>query len=239
MDNLDFDALFLSLPEELGESLNLHSIGQIDKEEFWNDYITLTGLATPFANSLRYKLEPIIDKLPLIKLSHDFEISCFEDLHHHTRLRGFMERLLLQEFKSRATGKIDTNEWRVIFREELEAIKQYEEKIIGNILEKGLNYKNSVIIYAGFVKNLKRGLGSNYNVKVICLENYWKSPLEVLKTLFTFRGVDNISDNIVRLCVHQHLKYLDYILLHENVDTSHDVWVKDFKPFKKFQKIET
>lgn len=235
LENSDFDAIFLGFPEELGESLNLYNTGVLDKEDFWNDYLTLTGLSTPFVNALRYKLEPLINKLPSIKLKHNFEVHCFEDLQHHTQLRGLTERLLLQEFKSRATGKIDTNEWRIIFREELDTIKLLEEKIVENILEKGVNYKSSVIIYAGFTKNLKRRLSSNYNVKVICLEYYWKSPLEVLKTLFALRGVDNISDKIVKFCVKQHLKYLDYILLYEDVDTSHAIWVKEFKPHKKLK----
>ncbi len=235
LENLDFDAIFLGFPEELGESLNLYSTEDLGKEDFWNDYLTLTELSTPFANALRYKIEPIIHKLPIIKLNHDFEIHCFEDLQYHTQLRCFTEMLLLQEFKSRATGKIDTNDWRIIFREELDTIKLLEEKIIENILEKGTNYKNSLIIFAGFAKNLKRRLSSNYNVKVICLEHYWKSPLEVLKTLFVLRGIDNISDKIVKLCVKQHLKYLDYILLYEDVDTSHTIWVKEFKPYKKFK----
>ena len=235
---MDFDSIFLSFPEELVESLNLYSSGDIIEEEFWNDYITLTGLSAPFVNSLKYKLGPLIKKLPSIKLKHDFEINCFEDLQYHNQLRGLTEQMLLQEFRLRATGKIDTNEWRELIREELEILKLLEEKMVENILQKGMNYKNSVIVLAGFMKNLKRRLSPNYNVKVICLEHYWKSPLEVLKTLFRLSGVDNISDNIVKLCVKQHLKYLDYILLYDDVDTSHANWVRAFKPYKKFQTHE-
>jgi hypothetical protein len=235
LENLDFDAIFLSFPEELGESLNLYSAGDISEEEFWNDYITLTGLSTPFANSLKYKLGPLINKLSLIKLDHEFTIYCLEDLQHHIQLRGLSERQLLLEFKSRATGKLDADEWRIILSEELETGKLLEEKIVENILEKGINHKNSVIIYSGFVKNLKRELRSNYEVKVICLEHYWKSPLEVLKTLFASKGVDKIPDNTVKLCVKQHLKYLDYILLYDDVDTAHTIWSKEVKPHRRLK----
>jgi len=235
LENLDFDAVFLSFPEELGESLNLYCGGDISEEEFWSDYITLTGLSTPFANSLRYKLGPIIDKLPSIKHNHDFDIYCFEDLQHHIRLRGFTERQLLLEFKSRATGKLDADEWRILLREELETGKLLEEKIVETILEKGMNHEKSVIICAGFVKNLKRRLRSKYEVKVICLESYWKPPLEVLKTLFASKGTDKIPDNIVKLCIKQHLKYLDYILLYDDVDTAQTIWFEEFKPHKTFK----
>jgi hypothetical protein len=235
LENLDFEAIFLSFPEELGESLSLYSVGDISEEEFWNDYITLTGLSTPFANSLRYKLGPLINKLSSIKLNHDFDVYCFEDLKNHVRLRGFTERQLLLEFQSRATGKLDADEWRIIINEELETEKLSEEKIVENILEKGMNHKNSVIICAGYVKNIKRKLRPNYKVKVICLENYWKAPLDVLKTLLTSKGIDKISDNTIQLCIKQHLKYLDYILLYDDIDTAHTIWSEEFKPHKTFK----
>ena len=207
-------------------------MGILNEEEFWNDYLALTGLSAPFANSLRYKLGPIIEKLPVIRSKRSFDVHCFETLQHRTLLSGFTERLLLLEFKSRATGKIDVNEWRAVLCEELEIEKLFEERIVENIRERGMNYQKSVAIHAGSAKNLKRKLASNYEVKTVCLEHYWKSPLEVLKTLFALKGVDNVPDNTIRLCVRQHLGYLNYILLHDNVDSSHNVWVKEFKPHK-------
>lgn len=238
LETLDFDALFLSFPEELSESLNLYSVGEISEEEFWNDYITLTGLSTPFASSLKYKLGPIIGKLPSIKHLHDFAIYCFEDLQHHIQLRGFTERQLLLEFKSRATRKLYPNEWRILLRGELDARKLLDQKIADTILEKGMNHENSVIIFAGSAKNLKKRIHSKYDVKVICLENYWKPPLDVLKTLFASKGIDKTPDEIVKLCIKQHLKYLDYVLLYDDVDTAHSVWLEEFKPDKTFKKCK-
>jgi len=238
LENLDFDAIFLSFPEELSESLNLYSMGKMTEEEFWCDYTALTGLSAPFANFLRYKLEPILNKLPLIKDKHDFDIYCFEDLRNHVQLKGFIERQLLLEFKSRATGKLYTDEWRTLIREQLAAGKILEEKIAETIQEKSMNHKNSLIIYAGFAKTLKKRLRSKYNVKVICLENYWKPPLDVLKTLLALKGVDKIPDNLINLCIKQHLKYLDYVLLNDDVDTAHSIWFEKFKPHKALQKYK-
>ncbi|WXG40605.1 MAG: hypothetical protein WED07_07390 [Candidatus Freyarchaeum deiterrae] len=240
LENLGFDSIFFSLPEELGESLNLYSVGDISEDEFWNDYTTLTGLSTPFANALRYKLGPLINKLPSIKLEHDFEIYCFENLQQHIRLKGLTERQLLLEFKSRATGKLDADEWRIILREELETGKKLEEKIAENILEKAMNHKNPVVICAGFafVKNLKSMLLPNYEVRVICLEHYWKPPLDVLKTLFASKGIDKIPYNIVMLCIKNHLKYLNYILHYDNVDTAHTIWSEELKPHKTFKRFK-
>lgn len=235
LENLNFDSLFLSFPEELSESLNLYSMREMTEEEFWCDYTALTGLSAPFANALRYKLGPILNKLPLIRRKHDFTIYCFEDLKNHVQLKRFTERQLLLEFKSRATGKVYTDEWRTLIREQLEAGKILEEKIVETIQEK-LSHKNSLIIYAGFVKTLKKKFCSKYNVKVVCLENYWKPPLDVLKTLFELKGVDTIPDDIVNLCIKQHLKYLDYVLLHDDADTAHSIWFEESKPHKAFPK---
>ncbi len=231
LETTDFDALFLGFPENFGESLNLYRLGIISEEELWNDYINMTGLSGPFANSLRYRLEPLIKKLPLIAHDHDFEIYGFEDFQYHIRLRGFAEQQLLLEFKSRATGKINPDEWRALLREELETTKLLEEKIVNNLQEKCAKHNNSVFICAGLVNNIKRKLSPIFNVKVICLERYWKSPLEVLKTLFILKGFDNIPDNIVKLCIKQHLEYLDYILLYDNIDTAHEAWVRELKPY--------
>jgi hypothetical protein len=235
LENLEFDALFSSFPEELSESLNLYTVGDISEEEFWNDYTAITDSSTPFASSLRYKLGPIIDKLPSIKHKHDFHIYCYEDLQCHIQLRDFTVRQLLLEFKSRATGKLYTDEWRILLREELNTGKLLQEKIVDTILEKGRNHRNSVIICTSFLKNLKKRLRSKYIVKVICLENYWKPPLEVLKTLFASKGIDKIPDNVVNLCIKQHLNYLDYVLLYVDVDTAHNIWFGEFKPYKTFK----
>ncbi|MEM3587065.1 MAG: hypothetical protein QXO71_07095, partial [Candidatus Jordarchaeaceae archaeon] len=129
------------------------------------------------------------------------------------------------------------DEWRTLIREELENGKLLEEKVVETVQEKAKNHKNSVVICTIFIKNLKKRL-SAYSVKVICLENYWKPPLEILKTISASKGIDKIPDNIINLCIKQHLNYLNYVLLYENVDTAHSVWSKEFKPYKRFKQYE-
>ena len=67
-------------------------------------------------------------------------------------------------------------------------------------------------------------------VEPIYFHLYWRSPIDVLRTIISVRGLDAVSDEVILHCVKGQLKYLDYVLLSEDLDVAHEKWTSETRP---------
>ena len=219
-----YDSLFVDLPRDLGNFLKAHMDGGLSIEGLWRSYGRLTGFQKPFINALRYTVDPILNALTI--LHHrmpELWIYCYQDLEHHMEAARLSERLLLLETRGRVSGRISVEEWRKLLRDEVVCETSGFVKSVENIAEEAIDHSRNVILYRGMVKPLKSYMeAKEFKVKALCLQHYWRSPLEVLRTITWTQGVDNVSDDEIRRYVRYHLRYLDYVLSSEDIDAAHE-----------------
>ena len=222
-----YDSLFLDLPRDMENFLKTHMDGELSFEGLWRSYGHLTGFQKPFINALRYTIDPIVNALT--RLRHrmpDLWIYCYQDLEHHMEAARLSERLLLLETKGRVSGRISVEEWRKLLRDEVECETSGFVKSVENIAEEAIDHSRNVVLYRGMVKPLKSYMeAKEFKVEALYLQHYWRSPLEVLRTIAWTQGVDNVSDDEIRRCVRYHLRYLDYVLSSEDIDGAHEKWI--------------
>jgi hypothetical protein len=227
-----YQALFFDLPEDLTPFIRRYVNEEIPLEELWRSYSYLTGLQEPFINALRYTLNPIINVL--IQLKHRIprlEVYCYADLESHLEASRFSERLLLLETGERVRRRIKLNAWRELLRDELELSTMELRWMVQNITEEAEKHSRNAVLYGGMVKPFKVNMeDKGFKVEPIYLQRYWRSPLEVLRTILWVQGIDDVPDEVIVNCVKCHLKYLDYVLSSEYIDTAHGNWTVETQP---------
>ncbi|MEM3570787.1 MAG: hypothetical protein QW589_02500, partial [Candidatus Bathyarchaeia archaeon] len=157
------------------------------------------------------------------------KLHCYKSLSSYINLNKISEKILLLGFKSKISNKVNVSEWKYTLKEEIDIIKNSWFEEINNIIENAYFNNENVLLYNGSIKSLKEFLELNgFEVKLLLLEPvYWYSPLDVLRSLISTRGIEKLKDEEVEKCIKIHIKYLDYILLSENIDNAHESWVKD------------
>lgn len=222
----NYESLFLNLPTDLEGFLKAHMDGETSIEDLWRSYNYLTGIQKPFINALRYTVDPVLHAL--IQLHHskpELKIHFYQDLANHIEAMKLSERLLLLETKGRVSDRISVGEWRTFLRDELECTITGIRKSVENITEEAMANPRNVVLYQGMVKPFKSYMeDEGVKVKALYLQHYWRSPLEVLRTIAWAQGVDNVSDDDVGRCVRYHLRYLDHVLSSEDIDGAHEKW---------------
>jgi len=63
----------------------------------------------------------------------------------------------------------------------------------------------------------------NYSIRIICLKDYWKSPLDALRTIFAYRQVN--EEELIK-CLKEQMKYIDLVISNKNIDEAHEKWNK-------------
>lgn len=227
-----YQALFLDLPEDLETFVSRHVYEEISLEEFWRSYGYLTGLQEPFINVLRYTLNPILNVLTQLRnRMPELIVYCYEDVRYHLKVCRLSERLLLLEAGERVRRRIKLREWRELLRDELELATVGLRGMVENIVEEAEKHSRNVILYGGLVKPFKSSMEARgFKVEPIYLQHYWRSPLEVLRTILWFQGVDDVPDEVIVRCVKCHLNYLDFVLSSKDIDVAHNKWTSETRP---------
>lgn len=224
-----YQTLFLGLPEDLTNFLNEYLEREISKEEFWQSVSYLTGLQEPYINALRYRMDPLLNTLPQLKdRVPRLEIYCYHNLDYYLDAHTLSEKTLFLETSERIRSKIKVGAWRELLEKKLELNIKSREFIMENISFHAEKHPWNTVLYGGVIKSFKKGMENmGFKVKIIHLHNYWRSPLEVLGNMAQSWGIHNLSDDLIIKCVESHLRYLDYVLLSQDIDFAHDKWVSD------------
>lgn len=230
LEGIKIEALFLSFPKDFEPFLKAFMHGRISEEEFWKGYAYLTGLYEPFLNSLRYKITPILDYLRnTFKKNERIKLYCYKDFSTYVKINKIIEKIFLLGFRSRISRSLNIQEWKATLNEEINLIKNSWFDEMNNIIENARFHEENILLYNGSIKPLKKYLESNgFEVKLLLLEPiYWYPPLDVLRALMLAKGVEKIKDEEIETCIKHHLKYLDYVLLSDNVDVAYESWIRN------------
>jgi len=227
-----YQALFLDLPQDLTTFVRRYVDEEIPLEEFWSSYGYLTGLQEPFVNALRYTLNPILNVLTQLRnRMPGLIVYCYEDLGCHIEDSRLSERLLLLETGERVRRRIKLRAWRDLLRDEYELAAVGLRGMVENIVEEAGKHSRNTILYGGLVKPFKCSMEARgFKVEPIYLQHYWRSPLEVLRTILWVQGVDDVPDEVIMRCIKCHLNYLDFVLSSKDIDTAHGNWTSETRP---------
>lgn len=215
-----YRSILIDLPEDFEPFLRTYMKGECGLEEVWRHYRYLTGLSQPFVDSLRYQMDPLFEYLS--RETPPEEAYCYHDLSFHVESFKLAEEILLLEYRQRVASGVKAEDWRRILLKEAERSREALERVRENIKEKVKDRGLNVMLYGGYLNALMETLKKDgYSIRVVCLRDYWKSPLDVLRTMFARREV---SDEELMKCVKEQMKYLDLVISHRNVDEAHEKW---------------
>jgi len=218
-----WNVLFLDLPSELEPFLMAYVKGRIDEKTFWNNLSTLTGLADPFINSLKFRYQTILRSVKR-KYRDDEKIVCYRDLDSYIKLHEVIEKILILEFKNRIGSDLKLEKWRDVLIEEEKISKSSWNHASENILEEAEENSTNVISYEGSLQSLKRLKRGPIKVKVMLLKDYWKSPLGMLRTVMWKYGIDNIPDKEMIHYLRLQQKYLELIIRSKDLEKAYESW---------------
>jgi hypothetical protein len=103
------------------------------------------------------------------------------------------------------------------------------KKAVVNIAEEALAHSKSIVVYRGMINPFKNYMeAEGFTVEAVYLQHYWRSPLEVLAITWA-KGVDNISDDVMAVCVQYHLRYFDHVISSEEKDAAHEKWTPEMQ----------
>ncbi|MEM4245842.1 MAG: hypothetical protein QW390_00945, partial [Candidatus Bathyarchaeia archaeon] len=174
-------------------------------------------------NSLKLRFQPVLESLKQSFLKSR-KVHCYTDLRSEVERKGLTERLLLLEFRYRATGRLDLKEWRRLLFDEVEALKEAGERAIPRIIDESEGSPHNLALYSGFLDGVNYIGRRNFDVEIVLLKEYWKSPLDTLRTMAWKHGVENIPDETIETYLKLHKKYTDLVLKLPEIDQAHEVW---------------
>lgn len=224
-DNLN--ALFLDFPTELEGYIEKYVYREIRMKELWSYFQELTDLKEPYINALKYTMNPILKYLPdFLDKSSNVKLYCYQDLYFFKNNMDLNEKFLLLTYRVKATNKIEITEWKNLLFDEVETGKAYYLKNLRNILRNLNENGGNIIIFRNFIKKLQDELLriSKSKLKTIYLMNYWRSPLEYLS--FQVFLKNKVSDKLIKICIKEHVSYIDFVLTSDNLDDAHLKWSK-------------
>lgn len=221
LKKVEYKSVLIDLPEDFEPFLRTYLEGECELEEAWRSLRYLTGLHQPFINSLRYQMDPLFEYLSKSG-AHPEEICCYQDLSFHVESFKIAEKVLLLEFRQRAVNEIKIENWKRLLLREAEHSKGAWRLMWENIKEKVKDEGLNVLLYGGYISNLRNMMREeSYSIRIICLKDYWKSPLDVLRTIFAHRQVN--EEELIK-CLKEQMKYIDLVISNKNIDEAHEKW---------------
>jgi len=222
--DMQWGSIFLDLPTESEPFLNAYVEEKLDESEFWGNFILLTGLAKPFIYSLKLRFNPIL-KCIKATWADEREIHCYNDLGSYVREKKILEKILFLELRYRLTKKLDLKEWKKTLLKERETKEDSWLSAADRILEESKPSEN-IILYGGYPKSTNYLKRPGNKIEIVLLDNYWKSPLDILRTLLWKYGFDDISDEKFERYLKLQKRYLDLVINSKDVDEAHEKWTQ-------------
>ena len=231
-----WSSLFLGLPVESEPFVKAYAEQKVDEKEFWSSMALLTGHGKPFINSLTLRFQPILDCIRDM-YADNREIHCFQDLKSYVEENKIQERMLLLQFRHRATGKLDLSAWKNALLEEMKASKESWRRATDRILEEAKESGANAILHGGYLESTEQLKRRNSEVKIMLLEEYWKPPLDILRTTIWKHGFDNVPDREIERCLELHKRYLDLVIKSKSVDEAHEEWTETGRKYAQMEYI--
>lgn len=228
-------SLFLNLPVEFEPYINAYRHNEIDEDSLWRSYYLLTGLSDPFVNSVKLRFQPIFENLQHVSSLKDRQIYCYTDVQAEVESKNITETLLLLEFRYHATGRFELENWRKLLLHEYNTLKDFGERMFERILEGTEIHPSNLILFTGYLNAVERFTQHNTQVKVVLLDTYWKSPLDILRTIIWKHGLEKTSDETIEFYLRLQKKYITYILQYQDIDKAHEAWTRTIQRRLKVQ----
>jgi len=219
-----WNSLFINLPAESERYITAYVEGKIDQREFWKYFTLLTGFAEPFINSLKLRFQPILESIKDISLNKR-EIHYYSDLKSYIEEKKIQEKILLLQFRLRTTSRLDLKEWKHTLIEEIKVSEDSWQRSADKLLSEAKEIYPNIILCGGYLNSIKSYLKKpNNKIEFILLDDYWKSPLDILRTIIWKYGIENIDEKKIELYLKLQKRYLDLVLTSKDIDEAHETW---------------
>jgi len=220
------ERFLINFPSHLSCELEEFGFGNLTTDEFWEIYKEKCNVNEPFLNALKYKYNPILESLPdLYEKLPDLQIMPYQNLSYIEKVSELEEEILLETFRARLTGKIKVEEWKELLSDDYEWNATFREKNEETILNNIDKDKNYLILYEGYVKSLLQKMRAmGYFPRINFLKEYYRSPLEMFIYEIGKNGSENISDECIKKCIKDHIRYVELILYEKSIDDAHKKW---------------
>ena len=103
------------------------------------------------------------------------------------------------------------------------------------IIEEAEETAGNIILYGGYLESIEQLKRPNNEVEIMLLEEYWKSPLDILRTILSKHGFDNVPDREIERYLELHKRYLDLVIKSKNVDEAHEEWTQTVRKYAQME----
>jgi len=222
----DLEALLLDFPETLEDEVNRLAEYRITYGELMRTIKEKRILPEPL-ESWTYTAEPILRALPRLRLMRpELEICCYTPAKSPFLAVETATKIARLTFRVRATGKVGTDEWRDAIASSLTRSRESLDLEV-SLLALRARGRNAVCLAGLNAFHLKRRIAEYWDVATVkCAEPlYYRTPLEVLLSLFSRREV---SDEQLSMLALAHVEYVyRYVLASRDRDEAHKRWVQE------------
>jgi len=228
LKGLDYDALFLNLPENL-EPLVRDLVEKRLSYGALIEEVRERKLVPEPVTGWRYTAEPLLKSLTGAKLHKSgLELYCYKDVNYNIISASISGKIALLTFRAQITGKVNIEDWKRIFRKGIECEREALKREVDSIDEKAGHECSCVSGLGG--ENLERFLKEKgHSVNLTNIEEFYHpTPLEILEERLAKE--DDPNEEVEEL-IREHLEYVrDYILKSRNRDQAYYQWVYDKVP---------
>jgi len=222
----DFDVLLLDFPETLRTKINDLAEYDINYEELISTIRRERILPEPL-ESWTYLAEPILRALPRLRLLRpELEICCYTPAQAPFSAVERATEIARLAFRVRATGRIETDEWRNVLTTSLTRSREFFDVEVSKLVLEARG-REAVCLAGLDAFRLKRRIAEYWDLATLRSTQslYYRTPLEVLLSLLSRGG---ISDERLSMLALAHVEYVyRYVLASRDRDEAYNRWVKE------------
>jgi hypothetical protein len=222
----DLEVLLLDFPETLEDEVNKLAEYRITYEELIRTIRQKRILPEPL-ESWTYTAEPILRILPRLRLMRpELEICCYAPAESPFSAMESATRIARLAFRVRATGKVETDEWREAVASSLTRNRESLDLEFSKLAVRASGQDAACLAGLNAFR-LKQRIAEYWDVARVRSADpfYYRTPLEVLLFLFSRR---EISDEQLSMLALAHVEYVyRYVLASRDRDEAHKRWVQE------------
>jgi len=220
------EVLLLDFPETLEDEVNRLAKYQITYGELIRRIKQKRILPEPL-ESWTYTAEPILKALPRLKLIRpELEICCYTPGELPFSAMESATKVARLAFRVRATGKVDTDEWREAIASSLTLSSESLDLEVPRLALRGR--RRDAACLAGLnAFRLERRIAEYWDLATVRSADpfYYRTPLEILLSLSSRREV---SDEELSMLALAHVEYVyRYVLRSRDRDEAHNRWIEE------------
>jgi len=222
----DLEVLLLDFPETLEHEVNRLAEYEITYEQLIRTIKQERILPEPL-ESWTYTAEPILRALPRLRLMRpELEIRCYTPGESPFSALESATRIARLTFRVRATGKVDSDEWRDAIGSSLTRSREWLDLEVSRLALRGRGREAACLAGLNAFR-LKRRIAEYWDVATVRSAEsvYYRTPLEVLLALSSRH---EISDEQLSMLALAHVEYVyRYVLRSRDRDEAHNRWIQE------------